>query len=59
MSMIDFENVSASTSREACICIVDFYKKYNCLLSLEQAEKYLLTVHTDTAKVSAILLYIN
>jgi replicative DNA helicase len=59
MSMIDFENVSASTSREACICIVDFYKKYNCLLSLEQAEKYLLTVHTDTAKVSAILLYIK
>lgn len=56
---IDFSVSGFSASRSACYCIISFYRTYNELLTLAQAETFITSICSKPEQVIPILQYLK
>ena len=56
---IDFSVKGFSVSRSACYCIISFYKTYNELLTLSQAETFVTDICSNPEQIVPILQYLK
>ena len=57
LNCINFTESRFSASRAVCYCILNFYKSYNELITLSQAEAYVTSICANQEQVVPILQY--